>query len=755
MSQFPYQFFEEFAVRTPLFSCKDFQKIFSNLEISKSKLKEICSDPIFLEALYLASPNLYGEVNKWLTLQKESGSKDFEKLKNTILKYYSRMSTRCTPFGLFSGVGLGQFVPEKSRPFNKDNNAVSMSSLIRDTKLDMHFLVSLARHFEKSPQLRNRLTFYPNNSIYKVGRKIRYIEFQYKTGKREYLISSAPLSEELQQVLDFSRKGKTMQQIAQILINKEITKEEAEEFIEELIDNQVLVSELEPNVSGTDFFDIILSVLNKINAEHEVQILTSTKKKLEEIDRIIGNPISLYTEIEELIRSFTIDYEQKYLFQTDLYRGAEFTLAPAWKKELKKGICFLNKITLPQKETQLEQFKKAFLERFETQEVPLLNALDTEIGVGYLQNNSAKGIHPYLEDLKFQGSGKKQNLQLTFNSIHGILNEKLQEALLEQQYTIELSDEDFKDTNDENWDDLPGTISFMAEIISDHGEEKMILSGSTGRSAANLLGRFSSEKLKVRDLAQIIANKEEEFYSEYILAEIIHLPEARIGNIARRPTLRKYEIPFLAQSVLSADHQIPVDDLLISVKNNRVVLRSRKLNREIKPYLTNAHNYSANTLPVYHFLADLQFQDIRWGLYFNWGGLDNIYKFLPRVEYKNIILSKAYWNITEKDLAFLSEKHVNKNRLISELRAWRLKRKIPVWIQLVKSDNTLPVNLENYDMASLFLQTVKKEKTIIIEEFLYNENDAYKREFIFPMYKIKALNNDEKKIRSGKRMVIS
>ena len=349
MSRFPYQFFDEFVVRTPLFSCRDFQETISKSQIPGNKIREICSDPIFQEALYLASPHLHLEVIKWLNSEREPVSKDFEKLKNTILKYYSRMSTRCTPFGLFSSVGLGKF-SEELMPFNKDDAKESADALIRDTKLDMHFLVSLAQYFEKSPEIRNRLSFYPNNSIYKVGNKIRYIEYQYTSGKREYIISSAPLSEELEQIINFSRQGKTIQQIAEILISeeiegsstsqKQITREEAEEFIEELIDNQVLVSELEPNVSGDDFFDTILSVLNKINAEHEVQVLTSIKKKLEELDHTIGNPISIYTEIEELIRSFTIDYEQKYLFQTDLYHGAEFTLPPVWKKRIKERNLF-------------------------------------------------------------------------------------------------------------------------------------------------------------------------------------------------------------------------------------------------------------------------------------------------------------------------------------------------------------------------------------------------------------------------------
>ncbi|MDV7697834.1 lantibiotic dehydratase family protein [Chryseobacterium soli] len=578
--------------------------------------------------------------------------------------------------------------------------------------------------------------FFPNNSIYKVGYNIRYIEYQYTGGKREYIISSAPLSEELQQILDFSKQGKTIQQIAEILIDEEITKEEVIEFVEELIDNQVLVSEFEPNVSGNDFLDTLIFVLNRIDAKVEIEKLALIKEKLGELDKNIGNPIFLYAEIEELIKTFKTEYEQKYLFQTDLYNESGFTLPSNWKKELKKGISFLNKITLEQRQTEFSEFKKAFYERFETEEVPLLYVLDTEIGIGYKQNVSTKGIHSYIEDLMLSSSKKNQHKNIQLTSVHMILNEKLQEALLDNQHSIELTDEDFRDF-EESWHDLPDSISIMTEIISENNQEKLFLNTSTGSSAANLLGRFCSEKSEVQNLMKNITRKEQELNPNDILAEIIHLPESRIGNVIRRPTLRQYEIPYLAQSLLQTENQIPVEDLYISLKNNKIVLRSKKLNREIKPYLTNAHNYYTNTLPVYHFLSDLYSQNIRSGLHFSWGGLEHIYKFLPRVEYNNIILSKALWKVSEKDIFSLESSILGRDEFLLKLRNWRNKRKIPVLVQWAKSDNTLTMNLENYDMAKLFIQVVKSEKLIFIEEFIYNENDDFKREFIFPMYKVK------------------
>jgi len=729
MALFPYQFFDEYVVRTPLFSYKNFHEKANNYYISDDELKVICNTAVFQEAIYLASPYVYNELIKWVNSEKEFSSKEFQKLKTTILKYFSRASTRCTPFGLFSKVGLGTFN-------NELNNYSSAHEKIRDTKLDTHLLIGLVQHFLQVPEIRNQLLFFPNNSIYTVGNKIRFVEYEYTKEKREYIISSAPLSEVLYHVLNFSFEGKTLQQIAESIVDDEITEEEAIEFIEELICNQVLVSELESVISGTDYLEKIISVLERIEEEKEINILNSIKKKLNRLDQNIENSILNYFEIESLIKSFKIEFKPNYLFQTDLYENKTLNLSAFWKKELKKGISFLNKINFSQKETHLEKFKKAFYDRFETQEVSLNYALDTEVGIGYRQDAVTKGLYPYLEDLELPSFHEKSNLKIELDPIQQILNENLQDALTHGQYIINLPDEYFLDF-EENWDDLPDTISFMAEIISENNSEKLFLNGSDGCSAGSLLGRFCSEKSGIQNLTKEIANKEEELNSDYILAEIIHLPDARIGNVIRRPTLRQYEIPYLAQSVLPKENQILIDDLFISLKNNRIVLRSKRLNKEVKPYLTNAHNYSANSLPVYHFLCDLHSQNIRSGLYFNWGDLKYIYNFLPRVEYKNIILSKASWKITKKEIKKFLLLISDKDQLLSELKKWRKLKQIPQWVQWVKSDNKLTVNLENYDLIKMFIDSVKNEESIIIEEFLYNENDDFKREFIFPMYKLK------------------
>ena len=122
------------------------------------------------------------------------------------------------------------------------------------------------------------------------------------------------------------------------------------------------------------------------------------------------------------------------------------------------------------------------------------------------------------------------------------------------------------------------------------------------------------------------------------MAEIVHLPQQRTGNVLMRPVLREYEIPFLGRSSVDPAYAIPVSDLMVSVRNNTVLLRSKRLNKFIIPHLSNAHNFSFGALSIYKFLCDLQSQNIMTNVGFSWGPLESETLYLPRVTYKNILM---------------------------------------------------------------------------------------------------------------------
>ncbi|MDV2444466.1 lantibiotic dehydratase [Elizabethkingia anophelis] len=727
MPQLPYQFFNEFVVRTPTFPLAKLKTI---LKKPDKIIEEIDHSPLFLEALYLASPDLYDEVIKWKKRQKEDLTTQIpQHLKNTLLKYFIRMSTRCTPFGMFAGVDSGHFSTILAKPVTR-----TITALIRESRLDMHFLIALAQYLSHLVHIKDNLLFYPNNSIYLIGNKIRYIEYEYRQGKRDYFISSAPLSAELGSILKNAQKGLNIKALSKLLINDHITKKEALEFIEELIRNQILISELEPNVSGEDFLEKIILFLQKIKANNELLWINKIKEKLKQLDLNTVNSTEKYKAIEKFINRFPIIFERKYLIQTDLYYLNHKILHTKWKKKLQKAIGFLNKITQPTQESTFIKFKNAFSRRFEMREMPLTYIMDPEIGIGYLQNIQSKGLHPYIEDLTLPETLENKICNLKLSPLQQILNQKLQYFFLSEESVLQLQDKDFSEFS-ENWTDLPDTMSFMSEIITDNGEEKLIFTGGGGSSGANLVTRFCSEKHNLKQHVESIIQKEESLNPDVILAEIIHLPQSRIGNILRRPTLRKYEIPYLAKSTLQEKFQIPVDDLYISIKQNQIVLRSKSLNKEIKPMLSNAHNYSADSLPVYYFLCDILSQNKRPALFFSWGDLEHIYHFLPRVEYNGIILSKARWKIFYEEIQHLCLLKDNSKILLEEIKKWQKKRRIPDWVTWSVSDNKLAINLQNYSTILLFLETLKPKKFIMIEEFFFHDQEAFTHEYIFTAYK--------------------
>ena len=76
MSRFPYQFFEDFVIRTPLFSYKKFVRCLNNEDISDLELKKIYSDIFFQEAVYLASA--FGDnVGQALTINDPNESNNY------------------------------------------------------------------------------------------------------------------------------------------------------------------------------------------------------------------------------------------------------------------------------------------------------------------------------------------------------------------------------------------------------------------------------------------------------------------------------------------------------------------------------------------------------------------------------------------------------------------------------------------------------------------------------------------------------
>lgn len=739
MKKNPYENFNKYILRTPLFPITLFKELTQNNQIKIEDLAKIFNRSDVRESIFLASPELYFELDK--EFDNNVKEKNDSKLKYAFLKYFSRMTFRCTPFGLFAGCSVGEFA---------NHTKVLLSTLEnkRHTRFDMNFLVSLSKELSEIKIIKDQIQFFPNSSIYKIASSLRFVEYQYVNGRRHHRISSVVASEYLEKILEAAKGGRKLSELARLIVCEDITLEEASDFIDQLIINQLLISNLEPTVSGPDFLNQIINIIEPLNeVESIVELLKSARNRLNSFDHIIGNIPKNYEDLYIQLKKVFEVPPLKFMFQTDLYVNAKSNfLDQDIVRKVKKAVTVLNKLTIADVESEkLNYFASEFEKRYGDREMPLSTVLDVEIGIGYSHEN-VSGFSPLIDDISLpEKLNTYRNLKICEPG--EFLRKKILDANILGDYILELQDKDFEKFNF-NWDDLPDTFSCMIQLVNIDNSQKIRFGGINGSSAANLIGRFCHGNRDIDNVALEIVKIESEINKNKILAEIVHLPESRVGNILMRPNFRNFEIPYLAKSI--STNQIGIDDILIYLdEKGRIRLKSKSYKKEIIPRLTNSHNFQSGALPIYHFLCDMQTHGLRQNLHLPFSWLTSNLEFVPRIEYQSVIFREATWNLNSNHLKTLLEKFSDNHLLLCKIKDFRKKYKMPQFVKLVERDNELLINLENIDSLKMFLTTVEKRSHFVIKEFLFNGEQSVKEgemnftnQFIIPFYNKERLNKN-------------
>jgi hypothetical protein len=717
MNKYKVQHFQHYVLRTPLFPIAFYKNVLENY--SQEHLLLQLENLYVREAIHLASPELLIALDKWKLNPPTVSDKKKQALELSFLKYLARMSTRCTPFGLFAGCTVGKITAET-------NIILEYPEFhSRHTQFDMQFWVPLLQDFAKRKEVTPHLKFHPNNSIYELGDFYRYVEYKYIKTKREHSISAIRKSDLLVLLLSQTKSGRTVPEMVRLLADDDSETEEALEYINQLIDFQFLVSELDATVTGNDDWERVFTILNKIpSLKENCKLLQRIKNQFTALDANLIPSEKKYDDIKKEIQNLDVEYDEKYLFQTDLNTTtAVNTLSETVPKKVLQAIRFLNGIEKQKASLNQINFTKAFTKRYESREMTLVTVFDTETGIGYLQNHEMNDIHEILEKFSFKNKIPDAENQ-SWTAYDYILQKKVQECILKNGKAISLSEKDFPDF-DANWENTPATFSVMIELLKNGENEHISIESSGDVSATKLLGRFCNGNASIYNLTNEIIEKEAAHHPDKILAEIVHIPESRTGNILRRPVLREYEIAYLSNSGVTQDYTIDLSDLMVSIKNNKIFLLSKKHNKEIIPCLSNAHNYSSNSsLPIYHFLCDLQSQDLKPIYNFSWGVLESHLDFFPRVDYKGVILSKAKWIVNKKEIEMFTKKIDPK--LFEVFTTWRLERNIPRFVNWVNFDNTILLDFEKEICVQLFLKSVQNHSKITLVEFLFTEESVVK-----------------------------
>lgn len=721
-------------MRNSLYSFRQYNNIPKNTADLDHFVLELWNDEVFRESVFLASYELY---NEWARLCQDDPSLSQVKrnrINNSILKYYIRITTRSTPFGTFASHSAFELNSE-----HKNIEAGNMDAIYRYTTLDLSFLFQVIALINRDfPEVHE---YELNDSIYKLGDYYRYIETSVQNEKRVYTLSSL----EKDELLDFlvettANKSYSFDSLVALVAENVdgVSEEDAKYYIFSLIDAQFFKSNFDICLNEhSPLCQIIDSLNSKKGIAPELDAYLETLIKMEDYMKLlnsgVGQPQEYYNEVFALANQFSILYDRKYLINSSLKRNLDFS--PVTREDLskiKKGIntlsCFWDKGSETVNEN-LEKFKTAFYTRYEESLVPLVEVLDNESGIGYIQEQNSENDFSSLLDTLSWPNSNTDSFSINYNKkIHEFWRRLINKANINGETSIDLSQHDISSLQNTDEVSLARSIAVMIEKVSD----KIAISSVGGTSGANLIARFSNEDEEIlAPMNRII--KEEQNDDHFIYAELLHLPDNRAGNILLRQVKRGNQLSYLTKPSAS-ENTINLADLYIKMMDKRIVLFHKGLNKEVKIFHSTAHNFDYNSLPVYQFLCDLQHQDVSTALVLNIGDTNYLmYDYIPRITLGNdIIFTPALWRVYQNEVSGIKAK--NNTESIKKVREYLSAKKVNRYFFISQGDNKLLIDTENDNLLLFLVEELRSKEMVTLTECLYDlEEDEFNNEIIIPM----------------------
>jgi thiopeptide-type bacteriocin biosynthesis protein len=704
-----------FVVRAPLLSLDAYRALSGSAEIDP--LRTLASDDRVRRALAVAS----------LTLLDAQARSDHDaarvrKTESKLLLYLIRMSTRPTPFGLFAGVGLGEWA-------ERTDLQLDTKMFRQRTRPDMEWLMRLVMQAEAIPEVRRELQVVANPAaLIHAGR----VFLSERIAGGELLTPptvSIRATGVVRRALAEAREPLPYNQLASSLLANTpgATVEKIETLLAQLWEQTLLLTDLRPPLTVESPGHYVVERLTGISAAAEIRArIESTLLAAAAWDASpVRNGAEGYRDmVREAGKAAPLDRSP---FQVDA--GLELSgrkIARAVGEEVARMAEHLLRMSpSPRGPAHLSTYRRQFEQRYGMhREVPLLELLDPNVGIGL----------PATYGTQFRGMGgasftpsSRRNQALTDLALA---------ALRDRTLAVELDDPMLKRL--ETWDssatapyslDLFVSIAAASSQAIDAGEFRVILGPNVGAMAAGrTLGRFTDLVDGAHSALQRVANAEERHAPQKLWAELVYQPrQFRLANVSIRPNFRSYEIAVGVAPGAGTARTLPLAELVIGVRNGRFYVRWPAACRDV--VITAGHMLNSVRAPsVCRFLAEASRDGCCQLTGFNWGPVWN-FPFLPRVQVGRSVLALAQWRLPASAAHELSANQPDS--FLEALARWRARWAVPRYVYLTSGDNRLLLDLSSTQQADELRRAIVRlrgDGSVVLNEVLPDLEHAWVRD---------------------------
>ncbi len=695
------------------------------IQYTKEKVLELCKDEEFREKIKIASPSLLEMMDLYLNDAEKLTKKKQTEFLNSVMKYYIRAKKRTTPFGLFSGVGIGEFAVEE----HLDDTQMHFQKKVHvDTEWLYGYLAQLESRYY------GQLQFRLNHVCYQNGNRVTLL---YSTQK-DIAEMSVRFTEVFAIVQSICGEYKKYEEIYQEIQKQYPTVEEdtIKNYLQELIQKQILISNLRPSFTSKNQLKDVKEQCEKaglIEIAHTMERICELCVAYEET--LIGEGIEQYCAIVEAMKEV---YQSKYYVQVDtIFDESTIKLSASIQKSVEHLATFFAAMSSISKNSyqHLTQYRNRFIEKYGFQrEVPVLELLDSAVGLG-----APNGYCCPVNDF---GEESLSESELPIKTRNYFVSQY--EEALQNHTAIQLDMESMSEILD-----CPkiqaAPLSFeMYFMIKEKDGKRQLSLGANGGSmcAGKTFGRFATESKDIEETLLELNQKEKELLPENTeTCEISFLPsEPRSGNVVRCITGREKYLTAYTHAE-AQEKEIRLEDILIGATEKQFYARNAKTGKYIVFGANNMYNIMLQP-NVFRFLLEIANDKKTVWCDFPWKYAYLFGRHIPQIEFEGIVLSNEKWYINRMDIGLAAEEKSYE----AFQKAWLCyieEKKIPKEVCLVDNDNRIYLDFtQELAIQILFDEWKKKgEDSILLERteegesLVYPKGGARPMEIVVPVFR--------------------
>ncbi|KAB8029140.1 hypothetical protein GCL57_11415 [Fluviispira multicolorata] len=277
-----------FMLRTPIFPINFFIDYLNNKEDILTFLPKKNYYEILKEAILLSSKSLYDT----LILYEHNKIQDIRKLdqiRSGVLKYFSRATSRATPYGYFAAVKMEYYFDES---VSNSNCEYQFKKSIRP---DMEWIQSFVKRIEENIDLVPEIKLKMNPIIFEHGDRIllAYSSVNILQLKENKNAINENISIKNNSLINFIRKNlqeelKLIELVNRIKVKFSINEDfKINSLLQDLVNKSFIITELKPIIGKTDIFSEIIEKLSFFPSQKQnYEYLSDLKFKMNEYSKI-------------------------------------------------------------------------------------------------------------------------------------------------------------------------------------------------------------------------------------------------------------------------------------------------------------------------------------------------------------------------------------------------------------------------------------------------------------------------------------